>query len=98
MGGNSISKKLLEYFQYDGDTATLFAFIQQRWKNLRSALEFIFNEFTDSIDEIKIFNGYRLFYSTSKEQKWIINPYEYARSLKESGKDNINRWEWLWEL
>ena len=59
MGGNSIYKELLEYFQYDVDIASTSAFIQQRTKILPSAFEFIFNKFTNSIDEFKTYIALR---------------------------------------
>lgn len=60
MGGNNIYKELLEYFKYDVETATSSAFVQQRSKILPSALEYLFKAFTNSFDNYKTFNGYRL--------------------------------------
>lgn len=77
MGGNSIYKELLEYFQYDVDTASTSAFIQQRSKVLPSAFEFIFNEFTNSIDEFKTYNGYRLLAVDGSELNIPHNPNDH---------------------
>ncbi len=60
MGGNSIYKELLEYFKYDINTVSSSAFVQQRSKILPFAFEYIFNQFTNSFDNFKTFNGYRL--------------------------------------
>ncbi len=61
MGGNSIYKDLLEYFKYDINTVSSSAFVQQRSKILLFAFVYIFNQFTNSFDNFKTFNGYRLF-------------------------------------
>ena len=45
MEGSSLSKEILEYFQYDTDAASVSAFNQQRKKLLPEALEFLFQEF-----------------------------------------------------
>ncbi|MBY9084119.1 IS4/IS5 family transposase, partial [Paenibacillus sp. HN-1] len=43
MGGNSLYKELLESQGYDVNTATTSAFVQQRYKILPSAVEFLFH-------------------------------------------------------
>ena len=60
MGGNSICKELLEEHDYDIDTPTTSAFVQQRDKILPEALEFLFHEFTCSFPDTKTYRGYRL--------------------------------------
>lgn len=60
MGGNNIYKELLDHFNYDVETASASAFVQQRSKILPSALEFLFKNFTDSYENFKTFKGYRL--------------------------------------
>jgi len=60
MGGNSIYKELLEYQEYDANTATTSAFVQQRDKILPDAFEFLFNEFTESSPPVDTYRGYRL--------------------------------------
>ena len=60
MGGNSIYKELLEDHDYDVNTATTSAFVQQRDKILPEALEFLFHEFTCSFTDTKTYRGYRL--------------------------------------
>jgi hypothetical protein len=61
MGGNSICSELMTYFDYDVDTATSSAFIQQRNKLLPFAFEFLFHEFTHSFQDLRTYKGYRLF-------------------------------------
>ena len=82
MGGNSIYKELLEYFQYDVDIASTSAFIQQRTKILPSAFEFIFNKFTNSIDEFKTYNGYRLLAVDGSELNIPHNPNDHNTYVK----------------
>jgi len=60
MGGNSLYKELLDSQDYDVNTATTSAFVQQRNKILPSAVEFLFHKFTESYTEIKDYRGYRL--------------------------------------
>jgi len=60
MGGNSIYKELLESQDYDVNTATTSAFIQQRDKILPDAFQFLFNEFTESCSLANTYRGYRL--------------------------------------
>ena len=74
MGGNSIYKELLEYFKYDAKTATSSAFVQQRGKILPSALEYLFKEFTNSFDNYKTFNGYRLLAADGSKLNIFHNP------------------------
>ena len=74
MGGNSIYKELLEYFKYDAKTATSSAFVQQRGKILPSALEYLFKTFTNSFDNYKTFNGYRLLAADGSKFNIFHNP------------------------
>jgi hypothetical protein len=54
MGGNNTYKELLEYFEYDVETATSSAFVQQRSKILPSTLEYLFKVFANSFDNYLI--------------------------------------------
>ncbi len=74
MGGNSLNKELLDYFQYDTDTATASAFIQSRDKILPCALEFIFQEMIKKLSEPKLFKGYRLFAVDGTKLSIAYNP------------------------
>ena len=60
MGGNSLGKELLEFYSYHVNAPTPSAFVQQRAKVLPEALEHPFYEFTNSIDNFKTYEGYRL--------------------------------------
>ncbi len=74
MGGNSLYKELLEYFEYDTDTASSSAFVQQRDKILPFAFEFLLNEFTNSFNNHKTYNGYRLFAVDGSDLNIAHNP------------------------
>jgi ribosomal protein S18 len=60
MGGNSINKELLESTDYDVNTATSSAFVQQRDKILPRAFEYLLHKFTQSYSNIKKYRRYRL--------------------------------------
>lgn len=59
MEGGSLAKELLDFHNFDPDTATTSAFIQQREKLLPCAFEFLLHEFT-AMAPPKYFHGYRL--------------------------------------
>lgn len=61
MGGNCLTNELMEYFEYNADMASTSAFIQQRDKIKPFAFEFLLNEFTNSFQNLKTYEGYRLF-------------------------------------
>ena len=60
MGGNTLTKELLDAYHYNPDTVTSSAFVQQRAKILPIAFEFLLQEFTSSCMQAKTYNGYRL--------------------------------------
>ena len=61
MGGNTLSKELMDCQGYAPDVATSSAFVQQRDKILPLAFEFLLQHFTSSCAKVKYYNGYRLF-------------------------------------
>jgi hypothetical protein len=61
MEGGSVRKELLDYFSFSVDTATVSAYNQQRSKVLPEAFEYLFHEFTSTLENQKLYNGYRLF-------------------------------------
>jgi len=76
MGGNSIGKELLDFYEYDAETATTSAFIQQRKKILPFAFEFLFHEFTSAAAEPKTYRGYRLLAIDGSDLHIPTNPSE----------------------
>lgn len=61
MGGGSLSNELMSCFGCTADLVSTSAFVQQRKKLLPTALETLFNNFTEKTAPTTLFNGYRLF-------------------------------------
>lgn len=60
-GGCTMSKELLDYFDFNVNTPTVSAYTQQRSKVLPEAFEFIFHEFnSQNLNPRKLYDGYRL--------------------------------------
>ena len=60
-GGGTMSKELLDYFDFDVNTPSVSAYTQQRSKVLPEAFEFLFNSFTqENMSSTNNYNGYRL--------------------------------------
>lgn len=60
-GGCTMSKELLDYFDFNVNTPTVSAYTQQRSKVLPEAFEFIFHEFTkNNINNRRLYEGYQL--------------------------------------
>lgn len=76
MNGNTISKELLDHFDYNVQTATSSAFVQQRSKIPVSALEFLFKEFNKEIQVKTLYNGYRLIAVDGSDITYAANPKE----------------------
>lgn len=101
MGGNSIYKELLDYFEYDTDTVSSSAFVQQREKILPFALEFLLNEFTNSFDNQKTYNGYKLFAVDGSDLNIAHNPKDsdtYFRSSPGSKGFNLLHLNAMYDL
>ena len=76
MNGNTLNKEILDYFDYDTQTASNSAFIQQRNKIPVSALEFLFKEFNKEIQVKKLYKGYRLIAVDGSDMAYASNPKE----------------------
>lgn len=57
---NSMQEEMLKFFNYDVETPTQSAFIQQRDKIRPDTFEFLFHEFTSSFSYDKTLKGYRV--------------------------------------
>ena len=71
--GGSLAKELLAFHNFDPNTATSSAFIQQREKLLPSAFEFLLHEFTATAPP-KCFHGYRLLAADGSDVHIPTNP------------------------
>lgn len=60
LGGGSLNKELIEHFNYNSNTVTASAFIQQRNKLLPKTFQFLLHKFTHSTVDPKTYQGYRL--------------------------------------
>lgn len=60
MSSDSLSKELLEWFNYAEDTVSVSAFVQQRSKIKYDAWNFIFKTITRWWDKHLLFKGYQL--------------------------------------
>lgn len=60
MGGGSLNRELMQYFNFNPDIATSSAFVQQRDKLLPKAFQFLLHQFTHSFRNYKTYQGYRL--------------------------------------
>lgn len=60
MGVSTTEDELLEYFNYDSNTATTSAFVQQRDKIKSSAFETLFQSFNEAFPQKQRYKGYRL--------------------------------------
>lgn len=82
MNGNNLRKELLESFDYDVETPTVSAFVQQRSKILPFAFEYLFKTFTDSYDKHKDFMGYRLLAVDGSKLNIAHNPNDKQSYIK----------------
>lgn len=80
--GNNIYKELLDYFNYDIDTASASAFVQQRAKILPKAYEYLFKTFTNSFQNYKTFKGYRLLATDGSKLNIAHNPNDFDTYIK----------------
>lgn len=60
MGGNSLDKELLDFFNFSTEIGSASAFVQQRDKLLSEGMGFLFQDFTNSFNKLKTYKGYRL--------------------------------------
>ena len=101
IGGGSISKELLEYFNYNTDSASTSAFVQQRDKILPATFEVLLNKFTNSFDNLKTFQGYRLIAIDGSGLNIAHNPNDkdtYAQSSPDSKGYNILHLNAMYDL
>lgn len=74
--GNCLGKELLGYFDYDKETVSVSAFVQQRAKILPDAFDFLFHEFTDTYNRWKKYKDYRLIACDGTDLNIAHNPQD----------------------
>lgn len=76
MTGKSICGELMDAFELKLNAPTVSAFVQQRNKIKYDAFETLFRNFTNAVDELKLFKGYRLLAVDGSDLHVPINPNE----------------------
>lgn len=74
MEGSSLSKEMLEHFEFSTDTPTVSAFNQQRKKIMPEAIDFLFHEFNDFYPGTKKYEGYNLIACDGSDINIARNP------------------------
>ena len=82
-GGSTMSKELLEYFDFDVNTPTVSAYTQQRSKVLPEAFEYLFHEFTlANRFAIDLYDGYQLLACDGSNLSIASNPKDHETLWK----------------
>ena len=82
-GGGTMSKELLEYFDFDVNTPTVSAYTQQRSKVLPEAFEYLFQSFIqENISCNNTFKGYRLIACDGSNLTIATNPSDAETAYK----------------
>ena len=74
MEGKAIKDELLEHFNFSKNTPSGASFNQRRAQILPEAFEFLFNEFTHTISQPKLYHGYRLLACDGSDLNIAHNP------------------------
>ena len=81
--GGTMSKELLDYFDFDADTPSVSAYTQQRSKVLPEAFEYLFRSFTqENITSTNKFKGYRLVACDGSNLTIATNPNDSETAYK----------------
>jgi hypothetical protein len=76
-GGCTMSKELLDYFDFDGNTPTVSAYTQQRAKVLPEAFEYLFHTFTkENFPTANDYDGYRIIACDGSNLSIPNNPFD----------------------
>lgn len=82
-GGGTMSKELLDYFDFDVNTPSVSAYTQQRSKVLPEAFEFLFNSFTqENMPSTNNYKGYRLIACDGSNLTIATNPKDAETAYK----------------
>ena len=74
MGGHSLRDEMLDCLDFEEMPASVSALVQQRSKVLPEALEFLFREFTNRCQKVKLCKGYRLLAVDGSDLQFTANP------------------------
>lgn len=82
-GGGTMSKELLDYFDFNANTPTVSAYTQQRSKVLPEAFEYLFQSFTqENISHNNTFKGYKLIACDGSNLTIATNPSDAETAYK----------------
>lgn len=82
-GGGTMSKELLDYFDFDVNTPSVSAYTQQRSKVLPEAFEFLFNSFIqENMPSTNYYKGYRLIACDGSNLTIATNPNDTETAYK----------------
>lgn len=89
-GGCTMSKELLDYFDFKSDLPTVSAYTQQRRKVLPEAFEYLFREFTEANDSsARDYGGYRLIACDGSNLTIYHNPSDADTAWRFSQRDEV---------
>lgn len=72
--GGTLNREIMDFFGLDPSIGSSSAFIQQRAKILPEAFEFLFKDFTNKIDDNKLYHGLRLLAVDGSDLRIAANP------------------------
>lgn len=101
LGSGSVDKELLNYFNFDPNTASSSAFTQQRDKIYASVFKSILGEFTQQFSHYNTYMGYRLFAVDGSDLHIPHNPADaetYFQSTPNSKGFNLMHVNALYDL
>lgn len=89
-GGCTMSKELLDFFDFNVNTPTVSAYTQQRAKVLPDAFEHLFKTFTDrNVHKVRKYHGYRLIACDGSNLSIASNPNDTETAWKSNQFDLI---------
>lgn len=74
LGSGTLNHEIIDFFGLDPSIGTSSAFIQRRSKIVPEAFEFLFHDFSQNIDENKLFRGFRLLAVDGSDLQIAANP------------------------
>lgn len=74
MGGSSLNKEILTFFNYDPDACSKSAFVQKRNKLTIHTFEYLLKEFVKTIENPKTYKGHRLLAVDGSTLNIPLNP------------------------
>ncbi len=89
MEGGTISEEMMEYFNYDLNSPTASAFVQQRSMIKPEAFQYLFKEFTGHYHTPKYKNGYSILAADGTKVVYATNPAnvdDYVKPDKEGDR------------